>query len=380
VAHDFNNMLTVILGHAELGLIRLDPAHPVHAGLQEISKTAERSAELTRQLLVFARKQTIAPKVLNLNEVVTSMLKMLERLIGEDIQLDWQPGTDLWLVNIDPSQIDQILANLCVNARDSISDIGRVTIETGNRIIDESYSSGNIESKPGEYVTLTVCDDGCGMDKETEAHIFEPFFTTKGSGKGTGLGLASVFGAVKQNNGFINVYSEEGLGTKFTIHLPRHLGNSAPTQTKSPVETVPRGNETILLVEDEPAILSMALMMLTEQGYVVLASQSPLEAIRIAGEHANEIHLLITDVVMPEMNGRDLANKLLANYPQLKCLFMSGYTSDIITHRGVLDEGVHFIQKPFTLPGLASKVREVLEANQANNSERVIFPGGINET
>jgi CheY-like chemotaxis protein len=218
------------------------------------------------------------------------------------------------------------------------------------------------------------------MDKETEAHIFEPFFTTKSSGKGTGLGLASVFGAVKQNNGFINVYSEEGLGTKFTIHLPRYLGNSAPTPTKSLVEPVPRGNETILLVEDEPAILSMALLMLTEQGYAVLASQSPLEAIRIAEEHANEIHLLITDVVMPEMNGRDLANKLLANYPQLKCLFMSGYTSDIITHRGVLDEEVHFIQKPFTLPGLASKVREVLEANQANNSERVIFPGGINET
>lgn len=361
VAHDFNNMLTVILGHAELGLIRLDPAHPVHAGLQEIRRTAERSAELTRQLLVFARKQTISPKVLDLNSVITAMLKMLERLIGEDIQLNWQPGPHLWQVNIDPSQIDQILANLCVNARDSISDIGRITIDTGNRVIDESYSVGNIESKPGEYVTLTVCDDGCGMDKETEAHIFEPFFTTKGSGKGTGLGLATVFGAVKQNNGFINVYSEKGIGTKFTIYLPRHQGNAVQVQEKCPVETAPRGNDTILLVEDEAAILTMVLTMLTEQGYTVLTSQSPVEAIRIAGEHANEIHLLITDVVMPEMNGRDLANNLLANYPQLKCLFMSGYTSDIITHRGVLEEGVNFIQKPFTLPGLASKVREVLD-------------------
>jgi CheY-like chemotaxis protein len=361
VAHDFNNMLTVILGHAELGLIRLNHAHPVHAGLQEIRRTAERSAELTRQLLVFARKQTIAPKLLDLNSVITAMLKMLERLIGEDIQLNWQPGPHLWQVNIDPSQIDQILANLCVNARDSISDIGRITIDTGNRVIDESYSVGNIESKPGEYVTLTVCDDGCGMDKETEAHIFEPFFTTKGSGKGTGLGLATVFGAVKQNNGFINVYSEKGIGTKFTIYLPRHQGNAVQVQTKCPVETAPRGNDTILLVEDEVAILTMVLTMLTEQGYTVLTSQSPVEAIRIAGEHANEIHLLITDVVMPEMNGRDLANNLLANYPQLKCLFMSGYTSDIITHRGVLEEGVNFIQKPFTLPGLASKVREVLD-------------------
>ena len=365
VAHDFNNMLTVILGHAELGLRRLDPTHRVYTDLLEISKTAERSADLTRQLLVFARKQAIAPKILDLNEVVTAMLKMLQRLIGEDIQLNWQPEPELWQVNIDPSQIDQILVNLCVNARDSISDIGKIMIETGKCIIDKSYSARNVESIPGEYVTLTVSDDGCGMDKETITHIFEPFFTTKEVGEGTGLGLASVFGAVKQNSGFINVCSEPGLGTTFTIHLPRHLGTPVQVQTEHPVvERIPRGDEKILLVEDEPTILALALMMLTEQGYSVLAAHSPGEAVRIAGEHANEIRLLITDVVMPEMNGRELATNLQSLYPQLKCLFMSGYTSEIITNRGVHDEGEYFIQKPFSLAGLASKVREVLDSGK----------------
>ena len=358
VAHDFNNMLGVILGHASLALMETDQSHPLFANLEEIRKAAERSADLTRQLLAFARKQTIAPKVLDLNETVNGMLKMLQRLIGEDIHLVWQPADKLWPVKADPSQIDQILANLCVNASDSISDIGKISIETANCSIDENYTSSHAEALPGEYVSLAVSDDGSGIDKETMLHIFEPFFTTKDAGDGTGLGLATVFGAVKQNNGFINVYSEPGMGTTFTIYLPRHFGNTEQTQTE--VSLLPRGQETILLVEDELSILKMASLLLTKQGYNVLQANSPGEAIRLTEEHVGEIHLLMTDVVMPEMNGRDLAQALQNLYPQLKCLYMSGYTADVIAHHGVLNEGVHFIQKPFSLPDLATKVQEVL--------------------
>ena len=361
VAHDFNNMLTVILGHAQLGQMHLDPAHPVCADLAEISKAAERSADLTRQLLAFARKQTIAPKVLDLNETVSGMFKMLQRLIGEDINLNWHPAPDLWPVNMDPSQIDQILANLCVNARDSITDVGKITIETGSSIIDEEYCTQNSGFMVGDYVRLAVSDDGCGMDKATQLHIFEPFFTTKGLGEGTGLGLATVYGIVRQNNGFINVYSEPGLGTAFTIYLPRYVGKAGPARTEGAVEPAKRGKETILLVEDEPAILNITSMILEKQGYTVLAANTPSEAIRLAGEHIDKIHLLMTDVVMPEMNGKDLARKLQSVYPQLKCLYMSGYTSNVIAHHGVLDEGINFIQKPFSLPDLASKVRDVLD-------------------
>ena len=363
VAHDFNNMLGVILGHASLALMGSDPTQPLHANLEEIRKAAERSADLTRQLLAFARKQTIAPKVLDLNDTVAGMLKMLQRLIGEDMQLVWQPAQNLWPVKADPSQIDQILANLCVNARDAIADIGMITIETGNRSIDENYAVQNPEATPGEYVTITVSDNGCGMDKETLTHIFEPFFTTKGVGEGTGLGLATVFGAVKQNNGFINVYSEPGMGTKFTIYLPRHEESCRGTVSLAhETAPAPRGQETILLVEDEPAILNMAAMILTRQGYTVLQAHTPGEAIGIAAENSGAIQLLMTDVVMPEMNGRDLAKALQARHPQLKCLFMSGYTADVIAHHGVLDDGVHFIQKPFSLSDLAAKVRVVLDS------------------
>jgi signal transduction histidine kinase/CheY-like chemotaxis protein len=364
VAHDFNNMLTVILGHAQLGLMHLDPTHPVCADLAEISRTAERSADLTRQLLAFARKQTIAPKVLDLNETVAGMLKMLQRLIGEDINLNWHPAPNLWPVNMDPSQIDQILANLCVNARDSIAGTGKITIETGSSLIDEEYCTQNIGFMVGEYVRLAVSDDGCGMDKLTRAQIFEPFFTTKGLGEGTGLGLATVYGIVKQNNGFINVYSEPGLGTSFTIYLPRYMGTAEQTRKEGAVEPAKRGMETILLVEDEPAILNITSTILKKQGYTILTANTPGEAIRLASEHGDKIHLLMTDVVMPEMNGKDLAKNLQSLYPQLKCLYMSGYTSNVIAHHGVLDEGVNFIQKPYSLPDLANKVRDVLDSKQ----------------
>jgi len=360
VAHDFNNMLGVILGRTELALEKADPSLPFFADLQIIHKAAERSANLTRQLLAFARKQTIAPKVLDLNETVESMLKMLRHLIGEDINLAWLPGKNLWPVNVDPSQIDQILANLCVNARDAIAGVGKVTIETGPTAFDEAYCAVHTECVPGEHVLLAVSDDGCGMDQETLEKLFEPFFTTKEMGKGTGLGLATVYGIVKQNNGFINVYTEPGQGTTFKIYLPRHRGAIEQRQQEGAAESA-GGHETILLAEDEPTILNMTKEMLQRLGYTVLAASLPGDAIRLAKAHAAEIHLLITDVVMPEMNGQDLARNLLSFCPNLKCLFMSGYTANVIVHHGMLEEGVQYIQKPFSRRALAAKVREVLD-------------------
>jgi nitrogen-specific signal transduction histidine kinase len=361
VAHDFNNMLGVIFGHTEMALEDLDPAAPLHASLQAVQHAAERSAALTRQLLAFARKQTIAPKVIDINDTVEGMLKMLRRLIGEDIDLLWQPGRNLQSVKVDPSQIDQLLANLCVNARDAIAGVGKVTIETDAKTLDEVYCADHLGVLPGEYVLLAVSDDGCGMNKKTLNHIFEPFFTTKGEGKGTGLGLASVFGMVKQNNGFINVYSEPGKGTTFKIYLPVYAVKSVGVVAKAPDLPAEHGNETILLVEDEPAILHMTTMMLTRLGYTVVAAATPGEAIRLALEYPGRIDLLMTDVVMPEMNGRELAGNLLSQLPGLKHLFMSGYTANVIAHHGVLDEGVHFIQKPFSMKDLGGKLREALE-------------------
>jgi two-component system cell cycle sensor histidine kinase/response regulator CckA len=360
VAHDFNNMLNVIIGYTEMALDKTNPEDDRYLDLQEIHKAARRSADLTRQLLAFARKQIVAPKVLNLNETVEGMLTMLRRLIGEDIDLVWLPCKNLWPVKVDPSQIDQILANLCVNARDAISGTGKVTIETGTTVLDEDYCAHNVGSVAGEYVLLAVSDDGCGMNKETLGKLFEPFFTTKQVGQGTGLGLATVYGIVKQNNGFINVYSEPGQGTTFKIYLPRHAAKTQQMQKEGPAEQVGRGHETILLVEDEPAILRMTTTMLERQGYKVLAASTPGEAIRLAEEYPGEIHLLITDVVMPEMNGRDLAKNILSLYPSLKRLFMSGYTANVIAHHGVLDYGVNFIQKPFSVKDLAIKVRDAL--------------------
>jgi signal transduction histidine kinase/DNA-binding response OmpR family regulator len=360
VAHDFNNNLAVIMGHVEMALDRIDPSEPTHTDLEQIRKATQRSADLTRQLLAFARKQTVAPKMLNLNETVMGMLKMLRRLLGEDIDLNWQPAPDLWLIKVDPSQIDQILVNLCVNARDAIADVGRLTIETGNSIFDQDYVVSHAGAVLGEYVRLAVTDTGCGMDEETQTHMFEPFFTTKGLGKGTGLGLATVYGAVKQNNGFIDFRSELGKGATFTIYLPRHAG-AVEEQREEADGSGEHSRATILLVEDEPAVLRITKNRLEELGYSVFSASTAGEAMRVAQEHAGAIHLLLTDVIMPEMNGRDLAAKLLSICPQTKCLFMSGYTADVIAEHGILEEGVFFIQKPFSTKELVAKMREILD-------------------
>jgi two-component system, cell cycle sensor histidine kinase and response regulator CckA len=362
VAHDFNNMLSVILGYAQLALIKADPGSSLHDDLQEILAAALRSVDITRQLLAFARKQTIAPQVLDLNETVKGMHKMLLRLLGEDVDLAWIPTPNLWPVKIDPSQIDQLLANLCVNARDAITGTGRIIIETSMVTFDTLYCAHHSGFFPGEYVLLTVSDDGFGMEKELLEKIFEPFFTTKESGKGTGLGLATVYGIVKQNNGFINVYSEPGKGTTFKIYFPRFAGQAIKIEqpNNAPIECG-RG-ETVLVVEDEAAILKFTARMLKELGYSVLTAGGSAEAVSLAKGLSTPLDLLITDVIMPEMNGKDLADRLLSLYPNLKCLFMSGYTASIIAGQGVLDEGMHFIQKPFSANDLAVKIRKVLHS------------------
>ncbi len=360
VAHDFNNMLCVILNHAELGLRKLTPADPLHASLQNIEKAAERSALLTRQLLAFARKQTISPKVFDLNEIVSSLLMMLRRLVGEDIDLAWRPGEGLWRIRIDPAQADQILMNLAANARDAISGVGRISLETLNVVADEAYCASNMGVEPGEYVMLAVSDNGCGMDPETQATIFEPFFTTKESGKGTGLGLATVYGIVQQNLGSIHVYSEVGHGTTFKIYLPR-CTEGLPEAGGAPVRPLQGGWETVLLVEDEAMLLDLARTLLANLGYAVLPAGNPEEALRLAEAHAGPIHLLLTDMVMPGMSGRDLAERLEATRPGLRHLFMSGYTAHAAPHQGGEEADMNFLQKPFSAHDLALKVREVLD-------------------
>jgi len=363
VAHDFNNMLGVILGFAEMAIESVDPSNSLHGDLVNIQTAAQRSADLTRQLLAFSRKQTVAPKVQNLNDVVSSMLKMVRRLIGEDVKLEWRPGGNLWPIKIDTTQIDQVLANLCVNARDAISNVGSITIETGTKVISAKQASDLTGAVPGDYVWLSVGDDGCGMDAATMSHMFEPFFTTKEVGKGTGLGLATVYGIVKQNNGFIDLCSELGRGTSFTIYVPRHVGEIGPALQNAEGVSVQQGEETILLVEDESPLLVVTQRMLEMRGYRVIAASTPRQALQLAREHRGTIDLLMTDVVMPEMNGRDLAGTFSSLYPQAKCLFMSGYTADVIAHQGVLEKGVFFIQKPFSAKGIAAIVRNVLDSD-----------------
>ncbi len=359
-AHDFNNMLQVILGNLALALEEVPPSGQLREDLLEIKKAGERSAALTRQLLAFARKQIVRPRLLDLNDTVTGMLRMLQRLIGEDIHLVWLPTPDLWPVNMDPAQIDQIMANLAVNARDAIDGHGSITVETFKATLDENYARTHADCVPGDYVGLSVTDTGRGMDAETQAHLFEPFFTTKGVGEGTGLGLATVYGIVKQNAGLISVHSKPWQGTTFKIYLPR-----AQSQARSmgAMETGGlRGTETVLLVEDEEQILSLGQRMLEQHGYTVLGCHTPAQALQLLGLHSGPIHLLVTDMVMPGMNGRELRERVAALKPGLRCVFMSGYTADVIAHQGILDEGVHFLQKPFTSQALTSKVREALDA------------------
>lgn len=363
IAHDFNNMLTVIQGHADLSLMNMNSTNPYFKRFHAIRDIVNRSSDLTRQLLAFARKQPVSIKVIDLNATIESMLTMLKRLIGEDIHLIWSPETELRPVKVDPSQIDQLLVNLCINARDAIKGVGKIIVETGTSSFDEDYCAAHAEFVPGDYIWISVSDNGCGMDKATLARIFDPFFTTKEIGKGTGLGLATVYGAVRQNKGFINVYSEPGQGSVFKIYLPVYKENIAFTRTQVAPEPAARGHETILLVEDDTSILEMTASILQYLGYTVLAANAPNGAIRLAAENEHKINLLLTDVIMPEMNGKQLAERLCVNQPGIKVLFMSGYTADIIAHQGVLDEGVHFIQKPFSQSALATMIRTVLDSN-----------------
>lgn len=365
VAHDYNNFLSVIIGYAELSLLELKPGQQLHKNLKEILNAANRSKAVTRQLLAFARKEAIAPVVLDLNTVVENMLKILRRLIGENIGLVWQPKAGLWPIEMDPSQIDQILANLCVNARDAIKNVGEIFISTHNVSADENFCGRHPGIKPGDFVALHVRDTGCGMDKETSDKIFEPFFTTKEMGKGTGLGLATVYGIVRQNNGTIQVCSEPGTGTTFKLYLPRYIGRIRAARKRGEKE-IPLGRgEKILVVEDETSILTLTQRLLDQFGYRVFAMATPGEAIEWASYDPEDISLLITDVIMPEMNGRELVQKLQLIFPDLKYLYMSGYTSDVIADSGVLESGVHFLQKPFSPNKLAKIVREVLDSVNA---------------
>ncbi len=361
VAHDFNNMLGVILGHTELAMEKTQGNQSLCADLNAIQKAAKRSADLTKHLLTFARKQIIEPKLLDLNQTINTIITMLERLIGENIDLVWKPCKDLWHVKMDPSQIDQILANLCVNARDAITGVGQITIETGMKTFDKAYCADHPGFTPGDFVLVEFSDTGCGMDKDTLANLFEPFFTTKETGKGPGLGLATVYGIVKQNNGFINVYSEPEKGTVFRIFLPRYHLPDKTSITVPEKKPVSGGHETILLVEDEPSILRMSRMMLERNGYKVLSAGTPADAVKTAETHKQGIDLLMTDVVMPEMNGKDLAERIQSIHPDIKILFMSGYTADVIARQGILDEGVAFINKPFSMNDICTKLRNILD-------------------
>ncbi len=362
VAHDFNNLLMGIMNYVDICRDELGPDHPVREYLNQITHDAQRSANLTRQLLAFARKQIITPKVVYLNEAVESMLNMLQRLIGESIELVWMPYSGLWPVKIDPGQVDQVLANLCVNARDAIEGVGCIEIKTDNDMIDDDYCTEHPDANPGSYAMLVVSDDGRGMDKDTLRNLFEPFFTTKPFGEGTGLGLATVYGIVKQNDGFVNVYSEPGEGTTFRIYLPSFRERESTEKSASDTEqTTQAGSETVFVVEDEPAIRKTLKRHLDKLGYTTLAAGTPEEALNLAAEHGDTIDLLITDVVMPGMSGRQLAERLVSDHPGMKVLYMSGYTANVIAHRGILEESVEFLSKPFTRDELARKVREMLD-------------------
>ncbi|MGA7300248.1 MAG: ATP-binding protein, partial [Candidatus Sulfotelmatobacter sp.] len=363
IAHDFNNLLMVISGYSEFLLDRLGPDPALRGPAQEIAGASQRASSLTRQLLAFSRKQMLAPKILDLNGVVTENLKMLTRVIGEDIDLVMVPAPSLGAVRADAGQIDQVIMNLAVNARDAMPSGGKLTIETSNVSLDEEYARFHAPLRPGDYVMLAISDTGLGMDSETQSHIFEPFFTTKGP-KGTGLGLSTVYGIVKQSGGYIWVNSEPGKGTSFKIYLPRIAERAEPAQVVASNESAftEPGTETILLAEDEANLRYLARQFLEKQGYKVIEAADGAVAMQIAVAHEGVIHLLLTDVIMPGMNGRELAQRISEIRPQTKVLYMSGYTENVIGHNGTLDAGVRLLQKPFTLRDLKSKVREVLDS------------------
>ncbi len=361
VAHDFNNMLGVILGHAELSLNAVRPDELPYEHLKGIINASKRSSGIIKQLLAFARKQTISPMIININETVVSMLKMLKRLIGENIDLIWEPSKELRRVKMDPSQVDQILANLCVNAKDAISDTGKITIRTENITLDKAFCVDNLGSVPGDYVLLEVSDDGCGMSNDTIDKVFEPFFTTKEAGKGTGLGLSTVYGIVKQNSGFIYARSKTGQGTTFSIYLPENKEESKDLAPRESEEVLHGHEETVLLVEDEEINLEMFKAILVQLDYNVLTADRPTDALALANKHKGDIDLLIADVILPEMNGSELSTRLRNIFPNMKTLFMSGYTNNEIAQKGMLEEGVNFIHKPFPTQDFSIKIRAVLD-------------------
>jgi len=360
IAHDFNNLLAVILLRSEMALQMVESDSPLYRSLNAINTTGQRSAALVQQLLGYARKQTIAPKVIDLNATVARMLPVLEKLIGEEIELAWTPEAALWPVKMDAAQVDQILTNLCVNARDAIGGVGTIAVETANVALNGSERGAEGLVAQGDYVLLSVRDTGMGMQPEVLDHIFEPFYTTKGVGKGSGLGLATVEGIVQQNGGRIEVASTPGAGTTFAVYLPRHAAEEEAPPPQSPPPPVRGAGETVLVVEDEVAVLDMAAEVLRECGYTVLAAMSPSRALRLAEQHPGAIDLLLTDVIMPVMNGADLAVLVRQRRPKIKTLFMSGYPADHVANRGVLADDAHFLGKPFTVQTLAAKVQEVL--------------------
>ena len=362
VAHDFNNMLAAILGFTELSLRQVNPGERLHGYLQQIEQAASRSADLTRQLLAFSRQQTVRPEVLDLNATVEPMLDMLHRLIGENVALEWRPAPSVWPVRIDPSQVDQVLANLCLNARDAIDGAGRIMISTANVCLDGEDCKESDDLLPGEYVEIAVADSGCGMNAETLSHVFEPFFTTKGLGQGTGLGLATIYGIATQNNGAVTVESAVGEGSTFRIFLPRHVGDDRVVHAGPDGDRITSdGSGTILVVEDEPLLLDICRESLELLGYHVLVAQTPGEALERVKEQGHEIALLLTDVVMPESTGGELFARINADFPQIKVLYMSGYPDDQLEPYGVLSEATQFIQKPFSTEELSRKIHSILD-------------------
>ena len=364
VAHDFNNLLTLISGYGQLLKERMETDSPLQAYCEEVLKAGERAAGLTRQLLAFSRRQIMVPQVLDLNSVVTDLEKMLRRLIGEDIELVTVPQPDLWTVKADGGQIEQVILNLAVNARDAMPQGGKLAIQTANRTLDENFVRTHFGASTGPHVLLVVSDTGEGMETETLAHIFEPFFTTKEAGKGTGLGLATAYSIVKQSGGSIWAESEPGRGATFKVYLPR---SDEPVSQFGQAMQRPKstaGSETVLVVEDEQGVRSLVCNALAAQGYKVLEAPSPLKAASIMGSYAEPIHMLLTDVVMPQMSGKVLANHVVAVHPETRVLYMSGYTDDAIVRHGILEAKAFFLQKPFTPKALVQKVREVLDTDR----------------
>jgi signal transduction histidine kinase len=367
VAHDFNNMLSVVLSYTGLILADMKSDDPLRPDLEEIRKAGERAAGLTRQLLAFSHQQVVLPKIVDLNQIVGGIETMLGRLLGADVEVTLLPAPRLGKVKADPGQVEQIVMNLVVNARDAMVHGGKLTIQTNNVDLDEHYASEHLGVTAGPHVMLAVTDSGVGMDKETQAQVFEPFFTTKDKGKGTGLGLSIVFGIVKQNGGHIWLYSEPGKGSTFKVYFPRTDETASVISSQPPASEDLRGSETVLLVEDDVQVRAVARGILRRSGYTVLEAPGAGEALLVVEKYSGKIGLLITDVVMPRMNGPELAERIRKSRPDMKVLFMSGYTDEAIIQHGILDSGVAFLQKPITVTSLATKVREALGSRNGNN-------------